>query len=300
MLNGNVLDASVGLSKVSLMTTRVALVTGASRGIGKAIALALAQQGYDIVAAARTLKEGSGTVSAPFKEDQRQVPVPGSLEQTALEVEALGRHCLMLQMDMLDRSSLDEMVQQAMAHFGRIDILVNNALYQGPGLMYLLPDIEMQQLEDSMQGNLHNQFYLTRKVLTIMRQIGAGVVVNMTSGSAQVAPPAPADKGGWGFAYAASKSAFHRLAEFINVEFAQHNIRAYNIDPGYTETETSKALFGDNEATTNHFKANKPEDTAVVVRWLVSSDDQGAYSTRTVYTPTFFKKNNIDPDAMES
>ena len=292
-------DACLGTNKVSLMTTRVALVTGASRGIGKAIALALAQQGYDIVAAARTLKEGSGTASTPFKGDQRQISVPGSLEQTAAEVEALGRHCLMLQMDMLDRSSLDDVVQQTMAHFGRIDILVNNALYQGPGLMYLLPDIEMQHMEDSMQGNLHNQFYLTRKVLAVMQQLGAGVVVNMTSGSAQVPPPAPADRGGWGFAYAASKSAFHRLAEFINVEFGQHNIRAYNIDPGYTETETSKALFGDNEATTNHFKANKPEDTAVVVRWLVSSDGEGAYSTRTVYTPTFFKKNNIDPDSVE-
>ena len=279
-----------------MMAEKVALVTGASRGIGKAIALSLAQGGFDIVAAARTLREGEGRVSAPFKQDQRQVAVPGSLEQTAAQVESLGRECLVLQMDMLDRSSLDAVVSQTMGTFGRIDVLVNNALYQGPGLMYLLPDVEMPQLENIMQGNLYNQLYLTQLVIPVMLEQGGGVVIDMTSGSAQMAPPAPADKGGWGFAYAASKSAFHRLAEFINVEYGQQNIRAYNIDPGYTVTEASKALFGDNEATEGHFKANEPEDTAAVVAWLASSDTSGKYSARTVYTPTFFEKQGIQLD----
>ena len=268
------------------MTEKVALVTGASRGIGKA--------------GARTLREGEGRVSAPFKGDQREVAVPGSLEQTAAEIESLGRKCLPLQMDMLDRASLDNVLSQTMNTFGRIDVLVNNALYQGPGLMYLLPDIEMQQLENSMQGNLYNQLYLTRKVLPVMLEQGAGVIIDLTAGSAQVAPPAPADKGGWGFAYAASKSAFHRLAEFINVEYGQQNIRAYNIDPGYTVTEASRALFGDNEATSSHYKANKPEDTAAVVRWLVTSDTHAKYNTRTIYTPTFFSKQGIQPDALKT
>lgn len=278
------------------MTAKVALVTGASRGIGKAIALALARGGFDIVAGARTLREGEGSVSAPFKADQRLVAVPGSLEETAAQVQSLGRQCLSVQMDMLDRSSLDALVSQAMHTFGRIDVLVNNALYQGPGLMYLLPDVEMQQLENIMQGNLYNQLYLTQQVLPVMLQQGGGTVIDMTSGSAQVAPPAAADKGGWGFAYAASKSAFHRLAEFINVEYGEQHIRAYNIDPGYTVTEASKALFGDNEATASHFKANEPEDTAAVVRWLVCSDTSGEYSARTVYTPTFFSKHAILPE----
>ena len=282
------------------MTEKVALVTGASRGIGKAIALALAQGGFDIVATARTLREGEGRISAPFKEDQRQVEVPGSLEQTAAQVESLGRKCLILQMDILDRSSLDVVVSKTMDTFGRIDVLVNNALYQGPGLMYLLPDVEMQQLENIMQGNLYNQLYLTQMVLPVMLEQGGGVVIDMTSGSAQMAPPAPADKGGWGFAYAASKSAFHRLAEFINVEYGQQNIRAYNIDPGYTVTEASKALFGDNEATNSHFKANEPEDTAAVVRWLASADTSGKYSARTVYTPTFFSKQGIQPEEVDT
>ena len=282
------------------MAGHVALVTGASRGIGKAIALALAQGGYDIVATARTLREGEGRVGAPFKADQREVAVPGSLEQTAAQIRAMGRKCLILQMDMLDRSSLDAVVSQTMATFGRINVLVNNAIYQGPGLMYLLPEVEMQQLENIMQGNLYNQLYLTQLVLPVMLEHGGGIVIDMTSGSAQIAPPAPADKGGWGFAYAASKSAFHRLAEFINIEYAQKNIRAYNIDPGYTVTEASRALFGNNEATAGHFKANHPEDTAAVVRWLVCADTSGEYSTRTVYTPTFFSKHEIQPEDVET
>ena len=198
-------------------------------------------------------------------------------------------------MDILDRASLDRVVSQTMETFGRIDVLMNNAIYQGPGLMYLLENIELDDLEKIVQGNLYNQLYLSQKVIPIMLEQGGGVVINMTSGSAQMAPPAPADKGGWGFAYAASKSAFHRLAEFINVEYKGRNIRAYNIDPGYTVTEATRAIFGDNTAIDERFKANTPEDTARVVGWLASSDEVGQYTASTVYSATFFDKNGIEP-----
>ena len=277
------------------MESKVALVTGASRGIGKASALALARAGYDLVITARTVEEGAGRLTTPFKHDQRQVSVPGSLESTAAEVESLGRRCLSVKMDILDRASLDTVVAQAMDTFGRIDVLMNNAIYQGPGLMYLLEDIELDDLEKIMQGNLYNQLYLTQKVVPIMLEQGGGVMLNMTSGSAQMAPPAPADKGGWGFAYAASKSAFHRLAEFINVEYRGRNIRAYNIDPGYTVTEATRAMFGDNKAIDERFRANTPEDTGEVVGWLAHSDEEGEYTNATVYSPTFFAKYGIEP-----
>ena len=162
--------------------------------------------------------------------------------------------------------------------------------------MYLLEDIELDDMEKIMQGNLYNQLYLTQKIIPVMLEQGGGVVINMTSGSAQMAPPAPADKGGWGFAYAASKSAFHRLAEFINVEYQGRNIRAYNIDPGYTVTEATRAMFGDNKAIDERFRANTPEDTGEVVGWLARSDEDGRYTAATVYSPTFFAKNGIEPE----
>lgn len=274
------------------MSSKVAVVTGASRGIGKASALALARAGYDIVITARTVEEGTGTLNTPFKADMRQVSVPGSLQSTAAEIEKLGRRCLSVKMDMLDRASLDSVVTKTMETFGRIDVLMNNAIYQGPGLMYLLEDIELDDVEKIMQGNVYNQLYLTQKIIPIMLQQGGGAVINMTSGSAQMAPPAPADKGGWGFAYAASKSAFHRLAEFIRVEYQGQNIRAYNIDPGYTVTEATRAMFGDNKAIDERFKANTPEDTAEVVSWLASSDKEGKYTADTVYSATFFKNRD--------
>ena len=274
------------------MGSKVAVVTGASRGIGKASALALARAGYDLVITARTVEEGGGTLNTPFKADMRQVSVPGSLQTTAAEIEKLGRKCLSVKMDILDRASLDSVVTQTMETFGRIDILMNNAIYQGPGLMYLLEDIDLGDVEKIMQGNVYNQLYLTQKIIPIMLQQGGGAVINMTSGSAQMAPPAPADKGGWGFAYAASKSAFHRLAEFINVEYRGQNIRAYNIDPGYTVTEATRAIFGDNKAIDERFKANTPEDTAEVVSWLANSDKEGKYTARTVFSATFFKNRD--------
>ena len=277
------------------MDSKVALVTGASRGIGKASALALARAGYDLVITARTLEEGAGSLNTPFKADQRQVSVPGSLHSTAADIERLGRQCLSIKMDILDRGSLDRVVSQAMETFGRIDVLMNNAIYQGPGLMYLLEDIELDDLEKIVQGNLYNQLYLTQKVIPIMLEQGSGVVINMTSGSARMAPPAPADKGGWGFAYAASKSAFHRLAEFIRVEYQERNIRAYNIDPGYTVTEATRAIFGENKAIDERFKANTPEDTAEVVSWLANNDGECEYTADTVYSATFFANNGIEP-----
>ena len=279
------------------MKSKVALVTGASRGIGKASALALAQAGYDLVITARTLEEGAGTLNTPFKADQRQVSVPGSLQSTAAEIERLGRKCLSVKMDILDRAGLDTVVDQAMQTYGRIDVLMNNAIYQGPGLMFLLEDIELDDLEKIVQGNLYNQLYLSQKIIPIMLQQGGGVVINMTSGSAQMAPPAPADKGGWGFAYAASKSAFHRLAEFIRVEYQERNIRAYNIDPGYTVTEATRAMFGDNRAIDERYKANTPADTAEVVSWLASNDRECEYTAGTVYSATFFANNGIEPRA---
>src|SRR5437764_1154532 len=108
---------------------KVAIVTGATRGIGKACALSLARQGFDIVATGRTVKEGEGRVNTPFIDDLRDVPVPGSLETTVRDVQALGREVLAVPMDVLDRQSMDTVIAQTLKTFGRIDLLLNNALY---------------------------------------------------------------------------------------------------------------------------------------------------------------------------
>src|SRR5205809_5044614 len=105
----------------------VALVTGASRGIGRATALGLAGAGFDVVVTARTLREGEGIDDS----DERcaGLPLPGSIEKTAKEVRHTGRRALGIRLDMLDRTSIDHAVARVLHEWGQIDVLVNNAMY---------------------------------------------------------------------------------------------------------------------------------------------------------------------------
>ncbi len=110
---------------------RIALVTGASRGIGKASAIALARSGFDVAITARTVREGeaideSGGTGA-------DAGIPGSLDTTAGEIEAAGVRALAIRADLLDRGSLLAAVDGVLDAWGRIDVLVNNAVHTGPG-----------------------------------------------------------------------------------------------------------------------------------------------------------------------
>jgi len=84
-------------------------------------------------------------------------------------------------MDVLDRSSMDKVVEQVMGSWGRIDVLVNNALYGGPGMMYPFSEFDIEALEKSALGNLVNQAYLTKLVLPVMIGQGGGVIVGLSS-----------------------------------------------------------------------------------------------------------------------
>lgn len=272
---------------------KVALVTGATRGIGKACALSLAQQGFDLVITGRTVKEGEGTASMPFSHDQRQVAVPGSLETTANLIRELGRDVLALRMDVLDRTSIDAVVDETLASWGRIDLLLNNALYQGPGLMFPFDEFTFDQLEKSVLGNLVNQAYLARRVLPGMIKQGGGTVISLSSGAAIMPPPVPVRKGGWGFVYGAPKSGFHRIAEFLHIEHAEDGILAFNVEPGFTVTESTLAMFGQNAAEEGLGNATKPEVTGAVVAWLATQPQAKELAGTLISSPTFFRDRGI-------
>jgi NAD(P)-dependent dehydrogenase (short-subunit alcohol dehydrogenase family) len=272
---------------------KVALVTGATRGIGKACALSLAQQGFDVVITGRTLKEGEGKANMPFSHDQRQVPVPGSLETTAAAIRACGREALPLRMDVLERASMDAVVQETLDKWGRIDLLLNNALYQGPGLMFPFDEFTFDQLEKSVLGNLVNQAYLTRLVLPVMIKQGGGIIIGLSSGAAVMPPPVPVRKGGWGFVYGAPKSGFHRIAEFVHVEHQQDGILAFNVEPGFTVTESTLAMFGANAAEEGLGQATKPETTGAVVAWLATQPEAKELAGTLVSSPKFFQQRGI-------
>ncbi len=273
--------------------SKVALVTGATRGIGKASAIALARAGFDVVITGRTVKEGEGRATLPYAPDGQQVSVPGSLEATAEAIRALGREVLPVVMDLLERSTIDAVVEQALAKWGRIDLLLNNAIYQGPGLMSAFSGFTFEQLERSVLGNLVNQVYLARLVLPVMIAQGGGTYISLSSNAAVTPPPAPPGKGGWGFVYGAPKSAFHRIAEFIHVEHAGDGILAFNVEPGFTVTEATIAMFGADSAADFNRSATTPETTGEVIAWLATRPEARELAGTLISSPDFFRNRGV-------
>lgn len=255
----------------------VAFVTGASRGIGRCGALALARAGYDIVLTARTLHEGEGrTGPTTSSGEQATVTVPGSLETTAREVEALGRRALPLRMDLMSRESIEAACDAALDAWGRVDVLFNNAIYQGPGAMDRFLDLPLEAAQNMLTGNYLHQIVLLQRLIPHLLEQERSYVINMTSGSASMNPPGPAGAGGWGVAYAASKAAFARVAGVLHAEYFGQGLRAYNVDPGHIVTEAQKAR-GSAKHLEAHFRSAPAEVPGAVIGWLASSPDADQY-----------------------
>lgn len=265
--------------------TPVAFVTGASRGIGRASALALADAGFDVVITARTEREGEGrTESNSVRNDDPIVAIVGSLERTAAEIEAKGRRALPIKLDLMDADAIVAAPAQAIREWGRIDVLFNNAVYAGGATMDRIMDLTPERMLQLMAGNYAHQVLLIQQVIPHMLEREGGRIINMVSGSARQDPVAPAGEGGWGIAYSASKAAFARVAGGIEAEFSRHGIRAFNVDPGNVITEKRKALRPD-DAFADHYGSEPPEATGSVVAWLATSPDAVSMVGKWIYAP---------------
>jgi len=262
---------------------RVALVTGASRGIGRCAAVALARRGFDVVITARTVHEGDGRAHASSSlASDEPVPIAGSLDSTAAAIEALGQTCVAVPMDLLDRASVEHAAGRAFDAFGRVDVLVNNAIYQGPGTMDRLLDLPLELAERCLVGDYLHPLLLTQLVLPGMLERGEGRLVNMLSEAAFTTPPAPAGRGGWGVAYAAAKAAFHRVTDMCNVEFASEGIWAFSIAPGLTLTESMRVAGTDQVLIAAGHVPAPPEVAGEVAAWLADDRDAGRYAGQMV------------------
>jgi NAD(P)-dependent dehydrogenase (short-subunit alcohol dehydrogenase family) len=274
------------------MEPKVALVTGASRGIGKATAVQLAAAGFDVAVAARTRREGDA------RDDEHGGRViPGSLEATALLIEQSGRRALAVTMDLLDRPSLERGVARVLDEWGHIDVLVNNAVHTGAGSMDHFLDLSVALLETKLEANAVAQFVLVKLVVPPMLERGDGTIVNITSAVATTDPPAPAGQGGWGVGYAMSKGAFHRMAGVLAVELGPRGIRAFNVEPGYVLTErmaVNQAELGFEGV----YRGAPPSVPAAVVTWLATApaDEARALNGTTVSAQRFALERGLHPD----
>lgn len=246
----------------------VVFVTGASRGIGAATAIAFAKAGWRIVIAARTLHHQQAQ-SHQLRYADGQL-LRGSLVDTAQMIEACGAEVLMQSMDLMDAKSMDAAVDAAMQRFGRIDVLINNAVYQDREVNAMLMDLDDDALHRSLLGNVVAPFHLAKKVLPHMIAQEGGKIINVGSGAGQYDPPMAANAGGWGFAYGASKAGMGRLAGCINREWGHQGIVAFSVNPGFVNTEAAQATLGLDAELSQRYGAASPEAIAASLVWLVS------------------------------
>jgi len=232
------------------MPNKVAVVTGGSRGIGRAIVLALAGAGYQ--------------VAFSYVRDE--------VAATALrdEVQASGVDCLALQCDISRGDSIESFFGRVEAHFQRVDLLVNNAGITRDGLLATMP---VGDILDVIQTNLVGTLLCCQQVLPGMLRQRSGCIVNISSVAAQ--------KPGKGQSnYAAAKGGVEAMTRALAVELAPRNIRVNAVAPGIVKTEMSTALIGSQEEQIQSRLLIKryaePQEIAEAVLYLA---DRGLYLT---------------------
>ncbi|MBI4553719.1 MAG: glucose 1-dehydrogenase [Candidatus Latescibacteria bacterium] len=194
------------------LTDRVALVTGASQGLGEAIAVAFAEAGADVVLASRNLAK---------------------LEAVASRITALGRTAVPVQMDVSLRADHDRAVAAALDRWGRIDILVNDA---GTNVRVPAEDFREDDWDVILNTNLKGTFFLTQLVGRQMIAQRRGKIINIASLTSITGLPNLA-------AYTASKGGIASLTRMLAIEWAKHGITVNAICPGYIKTPLTQAVL---------------------------------------------------------
>lgn len=219
--------------------SKVALVTGASRGVGKGIAIELGRHGFTVVVTARSVAE-------------REVNNwPGTIGQTAEEVEAAGGRAMPMRLDLRDTANIRQVFDDTMSQLGRLDVMVNNARYADSGYITKLVDTEWSDLESMIDTNFRAVLLFHHLCVPVMIRQGGGVIVNLTSVEAHRDSTGMPGQGSTGIGYPVTKAASHRIAAALAREVQEHNITVLNLNPGHTLTERHTDNQGGNVSNVN-------------------------------------------------
>jgi 3-oxoacyl-[acyl-carrier protein] reductase len=229
-----------------------ALVTGASRGIGAAIARALAQDGWPVGVNYRSDEKGAAKVVA--------------------EIEQAGGKAVAVRGDVSDPGAPEEIFKQLEEQFGPVLVLVNNAGVRADGLS---PQIEDDAWDHVLDTNLTGAFRTTRRALKGMLRARYGRVVNVASVVGQHANPGQAN-------YAASKAGLIGMTKTVAAEVARRGITVNAVAPGWVETEMLNGVNGDFLESVPARRLGTPQEIAACVRFLASED--ASYVTGTTLT----------------
>jgi NAD(P)-dependent dehydrogenase (short-subunit alcohol dehydrogenase family) len=196
------------------LSGQVALVTGAARGLGRAISLALAHAGADCALGLRDINTGS---------------------DLAGEIAAMGRHALRLQMDVTRLEQISGAIADAVARFGKINILVNNA---GGGASNLALDVTEEDFDITLAINLKATFFASQAAAKIMIRQNDGRIINMSSQAGFAALPTES-------VYCASKAAVSHLTKCLAVEWGKHNVTVNAVAPTFITTPGTDDALAD-------------------------------------------------------
>ena len=257
---------------------KVALVTGASRGIGKVIAAHLALRGLDVALAARSVSERDVT------------PYPGTIHATAALVESLGARALPLRCDIGVEAEVEAAVERALDHFGRVDVLVNNARYEGPAMWDDFAASAWSEIGKLLDCNVRAPLRFMHLLAPAMRAQGGGLVINITTTMDYHLDPAyQPGKGATTSLYPSTKAHLNWATMMLARELRRDKIAVIGAHPGsvLTERVTTQAMgaFDPRKRYTAHVPG-------VIAAHLATLADPMAYTGKILDDPLGFVREH--------